>query len=75
MRRAIRRFGADQAVVAIVMVAGDDLAGLAAFFFDQVAGGVVGVVAVAHHQRGSGCGLGADRPVRAVCRPNQDEAF
>jgi len=35
---AIRRFGANQAVVAIVLVAGDDVTGLAAFFFDQVAG-------------------------------------
>jgi len=37
LRRAIRRFGANQAVVAIVLVAGDAVAGLAAFFFDQVA--------------------------------------
>ena len=38
LRRAIRRFGANQAVIAIVLVAGDDLAGLATFFFDQVTG-------------------------------------
>ena len=38
MADAVWGFGADQAVVAIVLVAGDDLAGLAAFFFDQVAG-------------------------------------
>ena len=35
---AVWSFGADQAVATIVLVAGDDLAGLAAFFFDQVAG-------------------------------------
>ncbi|AMK77302.1 hypothetical protein A1342_15380 [Methylomonas methanica] len=34
----MRCFGADQAVTAVVLVAGDDLAGLAALFFDQVAG-------------------------------------
>ncbi|WP_229429400.1 hypothetical protein [Methylomonas fluvii] len=33
LRRAIWRFGADQTVVAIVLVTGDDVAGLAAFFF------------------------------------------
>ncbi|MBD9359997.1 hypothetical protein EBB_05540 [Methylomonas sp. EbB] len=36
LRRANRRFGANQAVVAIVLVAGDDVAGLAAFFLDHV---------------------------------------
>jgi len=35
---SLRRFGANQAVVAIVLVAGDDVAGLASFFFDQVTG-------------------------------------
>ncbi|OAI16837.1 hypothetical protein BJL95_02395 [Methylomonas sp. LWB] len=34
----LRGFRADQAIVAVVLVAGDDLAGLAALFFDQVAG-------------------------------------
>ncbi|WP_445367699.1 hypothetical protein ACH5Y9_22845 [Methylomonas sp. BW4-1] len=34
----LRGFGADQAVVAIVLVAGDDLAGLSVFFFTQVTG-------------------------------------
>ncbi|WP_445367709.1 hypothetical protein ACH5Y9_22895 [Methylomonas sp. BW4-1] len=33
----LRGFGANQAVVAIVLVAGDAATGLAAFFFDQVA--------------------------------------
>ncbi|WP_419866022.1 hypothetical protein [Methylomonas methanica] len=34
----LRRFRSDQTIVAVVLIAGDDLAGFAAFFFDQVAG-------------------------------------
>jgi len=33
LRRAIRRFGADQTVLAIVLIAGDDVIGLAAVFW------------------------------------------
>jgi len=73
---SLRRFGADQAVVAIVLVAGDDVAGLAALFFGQVAGGVVVVVAVAHHQQAvafdaAGFGAGAQQVAGRIV----DEAF